>query len=158
MCTSCSTPRTNWIGGWLSLRASLDVLENKKFLAPARIWTQDHLAHSIVTTLTMLSWLPVHHLVETKTIQPTSYNPFISKSDYIIHLLIYLFFIRPHCNPCTITNEALSNSCRHGSRSTPQTILCHPQTKLYYNHGNLITTVTKFYYTHGNWLTSATQV
>jgi len=130
VCTSCSTPSTHWIGGWLGLRASLDVLGNKKFLAPARIWTLDHLAHSLVTTLTMLSWLPLHHLVETKIIQPTSYNPTRSKGDYIIYLLIHPSFINPNRNPHTITNEALSNSCNHGPHSTPQTILCHSQTKL----------------------------
>jgi hypothetical protein len=157
VCTSCSTPRTHWTGGWLGLRAILDVLENNKFLAPARIWTLDHLAHSLVTTLTMLSWLLLHHLVETKIIQPTSYNTTRSKGDYIIYLLIHPSFIRPNCNPCTITNEALSNSRNHGPRSTPQTIiLCHSQTKFYYNHGNLITTVTKVYHTYGNWLTGVT--
>jgi hypothetical protein len=31
-----TTPRTHWIGGWVGLRDSLDAVENKKFLVPAR--------------------------------------------------------------------------------------------------------------------------
>jgi hypothetical protein len=59
-----STPRdripgTHWIWGYIGPEPVLIIWRSEKFLAPARIQTLNHPAHSLVTYIpTMLSWLP----------------------------------------------------------------------------------------------------
>jgi hypothetical protein len=48
-------PSANWKGGWVGPRACLDNI--KKIFDPARSWTQDHPACSLVTKLTTQSQL-----------------------------------------------------------------------------------------------------
>jgi len=52
MCPREQTPGTHPTGAWVGSRSSLDILEDRKTIAPARNPTLDHPAHSTVTVPT----------------------------------------------------------------------------------------------------------
>ena len=49
---------THWIGGWVGLRASLDIFRKRKVSSSARIQSMDCSACSLVTISITLWWLP----------------------------------------------------------------------------------------------------
>jgi len=51
------SPDTHWIGGWVSPKASLYVVMKGKILCPCQVSNPAYPAHSLVITLTELSWL-----------------------------------------------------------------------------------------------------
>jgi hypothetical protein len=51
-------PSTHRVRSWMGPRVNLDVLEKGESLAPARIHTLEHPAHSVLTNQTTLSLPP----------------------------------------------------------------------------------------------------
>jgi hypothetical protein len=112
-CPGCISSRkralsTHWIESWVYSRASLDFCRRNKSFAPAGIWTLDRPGQSLVTILTMLSWLflPCASNKTDSSLWPETYLQFFSP---LVNLRMICQMYRLHQQYWMWNNKVIMN-------------------------------------------------
>lgn len=90
--------------------------------------------------------------------RPISYNPIISKDEYIIPFIIYLSFIMLHWNHCNLGSDVKNYQKLSPNKSIQTWYSDKRDCDVIHKPCCIVTIQTKLYYTHGNWLASVTHV